>query len=269
MHMKRLFDCLDHQLAHFPKQDMLAAKEKGVWTPYSTANVAATVNKLSAGLLSLGISGKDFTPEGSDKIAIMSGNRPEWVFTDLACQQIGAILVPLYPTTNPIEVEFILNDAAVGYIFVSNLELYEKVKAVASKVPSIKGIFTFDTITAPKHKTVRTPITIPTDTTCRVRFANFAYNGVAETPAIDIVSLGKNEIVATNVRYTDVTDFIVHPSRIGTEAFQIRLAGTTTVLATSTVSTLLPQRMYTVVYRGSHRATSGTSIRAASLVVNY
>ena len=151
MHMKRLFDCLDHQLAHFPKQDMLAAKEKGVWTPYSTANVAATVNKLSAGLLSLGISGKDFTPEGSDKIAIMSGNRPEWVFTDLACQQIGAILVPLYPTTNPIEVEFILNDAAVGYIFVSNLELYEKVKSVASKVPSIKGVFTFDTIEGATH----------------------------------------------------------------------------------------------------------------------
>ena len=151
MHMKRLFDCLDHQLAHFPKQDMLAAKEKGVWTPYSTANVAATVNKLSAGLLSLGISGKDFTPEGSDKIAIMSSNRPEWVFTDLACQQIGAILVPLYPTTNPIEVEFILNDAAVGYIFVSNLELYEKVKSVASKVPSIKGVFTFDTIEGATH----------------------------------------------------------------------------------------------------------------------
>lgn len=130
-------------------------------------------------------------------------------------------------------------------------------------------IFTFDTITAPKQKTVRTPITVPSDTTCRVRFANFAYNGIAQTPAIDIVSLGKNEIVATNVRYTDVTDFIVHPSRIGTEAFQIRLAGTTTVLATSTISTLLPQRSYTVVYRGSHRATSGTSIRAATLVVNY
>ena len=151
MHMKRLFDCLDHQLANFPKQDMLAAKEKGIWTPYSTAHVADTVNKLSAGLLALGISGKDFTPEGSDKIAIMSSNRPEWVFTDLACQQIGAILVPLYPTTNPIEVEFILNDAAVGYIFVSNLELYEKVKSVASKVPSIKGVFTFDTIEGATH----------------------------------------------------------------------------------------------------------------------
>ncbi len=161
MHMKRLFDCLDHQLDHFPKKDMLAAKEKGVWTPYSTASVAATVDALSAGLLSLGVSGHGFTPESSDKIAIMSSNRPEWVFTDLACQQIGAILVPLYPTTNPIEVEFILNDAAVGYVFVSNIELYEKVKSVASKVPSIKGIFTFDAIEGAVHWTSLTNAATP------------------------------------------------------------------------------------------------------------
>ena len=159
--MKRLFDCLDHQLANFPKQDMLAAKEKGIWKTYSTADVASTVDALSAGLLSLGVSGHNFTPESSDKIAIMSSNRPEWVFTDLACQQIGAILVPLYPTTNPIEVEFILNDAAVGYVFVSNLELYEKVKSVASKVPSIKGIFTFDAIEGAVHWTSLTNAATP------------------------------------------------------------------------------------------------------------
>jgi len=159
--MKRLFDCLDHQLDHFPKKDMLAAKEKGVWKTYSTADVASTVDALSAGLISLGVSGHNFTPESSDKIAIMSSNRPEWVFTDLACQQIGAILVPLYPTTNPIEVEFILNDAAVGYVFVSNLELYEKVKSVASKVPSIKGIFTFDAIEGAVHWTSLTNAATP------------------------------------------------------------------------------------------------------------
>jgi long-chain acyl-CoA synthetase len=159
--MKRLFDCLDHQLAHFPKQDMLAAKEKGLWNTYSTTAVASTVDALSAGLLSLGVSGHGFTPESSDKIAIMSSNRPEWVFTDLACQQIGAILVPLYPTTNPIEVEFILNDAAVGYVFVSNFELYEKVKSVASKVPSIKGIFTFDVIEGAVHWTSLTNAATP------------------------------------------------------------------------------------------------------------
>jgi len=161
MHIKRLFDCLDHQLANFPKQDMLAAKEKGVWKTYSTNTVASTIDALSAGLLSLGVGGHGFTPESSDKIAIISSNRPEWIFTDLACQQIGAILVPLYPTTNPIEVEFILNDASVGYIFVSNLELYEKVKAVASKVPSIKGIFTFDTLEGATHWSTLTNAATP------------------------------------------------------------------------------------------------------------
>ena len=130
---------------------MLAAKEKGEWVSYSTQQVAETVNRLSAGLLQLGVSGNDMSAEGSDKIAIISNNRPEWIFTDLAVQQLGAILVPVYPTTNPLELEFILNDAAVKYIFVSNEELLQKIKSVAEKVPSIKGIYTFDKIYAASH----------------------------------------------------------------------------------------------------------------------
>ena len=151
MTIKRLFDCLDHQLQHFPKQDMLAAKEKGQWVTYGTQQVADIVNRFSAGLLQLGVSANDMTAEGSDKIAIISNNRPEWVFTDLAVQQIGAILVPVYPTTNPLELEFILNDAAVKYIFVSNEELLQKIKSVSGKVASIKGIYTFDKIYGAAH----------------------------------------------------------------------------------------------------------------------
>ncbi len=151
MTVKRLFDCIDHQLKHFPKLDMLAAKEKGVWETYSTKQVADIVNQFSAGLLQLGVSANNMTAEGSDKIAIISNNRPEWVFTDLAVQQVGAILVPVYPTTNPLELEFILNDAAVTYIFVSNEELLQKIKGVAEKVPSLKGIYTFDKIYAASH----------------------------------------------------------------------------------------------------------------------
>ncbi|BFG71332.1 long-chain fatty acid--CoA ligase [Sediminibacterium sp. KACHI17] len=130
---------------------MLAAKENGQWTTYSTEKVVETVNKFSAGLIELGVSARDITPESSDKIAIISNNRPEWIFTDLAAQQIGAILVPVYPTTSPLELEFILNDAAVKYLFVSNAELLEKAKAVAAKVPSIKSIYTFDKIEGAKH----------------------------------------------------------------------------------------------------------------------
>ena len=151
MNSKRLFDCIDHQLQNFPKPDMLAAKENGVWVKYSTQMVADIANRLSAGLLEMGVSGNDFTPEGSDKIAIISNNRPEWVFTDLAVQQLGAILVPVYPTTNPLELAFILNDAAVKFVFVSSIDLYEKAKDVCVNVPSVKNIYCFDKIEGVLH----------------------------------------------------------------------------------------------------------------------
>ncbi|HVZ25946.1 MAG TPA: long-chain fatty acid--CoA ligase, partial [Sediminibacterium sp.] len=151
MTVKRLFDCVDYQLAHFPKQDMLVAKEKGNWVAYDTQRVADIVNRFSAGLHKLGVSGRDMTPASSDKIAIISNNRPEWVFTDLAVQQLGAILVPLYPTTNPLEITFILNDAAVQYLFVSNEELYLKIKSILPDVPSIREVYCFDPVTGAAH----------------------------------------------------------------------------------------------------------------------
>jgi long-chain acyl-CoA synthetase len=151
MTIKRLFDCVAYQLEHFPKQDMLNAKEKGVWVNYSTERVADIVDRFSAGLLKLGVSGNDMSPEGSDKIAIMSNNRPEWVFTDMAAQQLGAILVPVYPTTNPLELEFILKDSAVQYMFVSSPDLLEKIKSITANVPSLKTIYTFDAISGSPH----------------------------------------------------------------------------------------------------------------------
>jgi long-chain acyl-CoA synthetase len=149
----RLFDAVAYQLQKFPKPDMLVAKENGTWKPYSTEQVQQIANRFSAGLLQLGIDGKDFTEESSDKIAIISNNRPEWVFTDLAVQQTGAILVPIYPTTNPHELEFILNDAAVKYIFVSNQELYHKVSDIKANVPTLQNIYSFDRLEGVDHWT--------------------------------------------------------------------------------------------------------------------
>lgn len=151
MTIKRLFDCLDYQLQHFPKKDMFAAKENGQWITYGTQQVVDIVNRFSAGLLKLGVHGNDMTAENADKIAIISNNRPEWVFTDLAVQQIGAILVPVYPTTNPLELQFILNDAAVKYIFVSNRELLDKVQGLLASVPTIRTVYTFDPIEGTAH----------------------------------------------------------------------------------------------------------------------
>ena len=153
MEIKRLFDCIDHQLTNFPQDAMLAGKENGIWRKYSTQEVAQTANELSAGLLSLGLSANDFTPEGSDKIAIISSNRPEWLIADMATQQIGVIWVPVYPTTNPLELTFILNDASVQYMFASNQELYDKVMSIKDKVPCLKEVYTFDKIAGAKHWT--------------------------------------------------------------------------------------------------------------------
>ena len=117
---------------------MLAAKENGAWRKYSTREVKEKVNNLSAGLLQLSVSANDWSDEGADKIGIISNNRPEWIITDMAVQQLGAMLVPVYPTTNPTEIQFIFNDAQVKYVFVSGKDLYEKVKAIAQNIPSLK-----------------------------------------------------------------------------------------------------------------------------------
>ncbi|WP_243745580.1 AMP-dependent synthetase/ligase [Segetibacter sp. 3557_3] len=153
MKVKRLFDCIEHQMQNFPKTDMLAAKINGTWTSYSTSEVRDTVNAFSAGLFALGVSGNDMTTEGADKVAIISNNRPEWIFTDLAVQQTGGILVPIYPTTNPLELEFILKDAAVKYIFVSSIDLLHKVQTVSDRIPSLQNVFTFDEIEGALHWT--------------------------------------------------------------------------------------------------------------------
>ena len=148
---KRLFDCLEYHLERKPLEDMLAGKEGGQWKKYSTPVVKETVDKLSAGLLSLGISCNDMTAEGRDKIAILCKNRPEWVMLDLAVQQIGAILTPIYPTINVNELEFVLNDAQVKLVFVNDEELFLKVLSLKGKVHSLKEIYTFEHVANAKH----------------------------------------------------------------------------------------------------------------------
>ena len=79
----RIFDCIDYQLNKFPKTDMLAGKEKGEWIAYSTSAIKQTVNKLSAALLHLGISGHDMTVEHQDKIAVISSISHSGRFFDM------------------------------------------------------------------------------------------------------------------------------------------------------------------------------------------
>lgn len=130
---------------------MLAGKINGRYVPYSTAKVKDLVDRLSAGLLNWGISSNDMSPEKRDKIAVIARNRPEWIILDLAVQQIGAVLVPVYPTINVNELEFVLKDASVKMVIANDDETFHKVMSIRENVPSVQCIFTFDKVNHAKQ----------------------------------------------------------------------------------------------------------------------
>lgn len=144
MEFKRLFDLLEYQVKNFPKEDALACKISGNWKKYSSQDYATIADQLSTGLLKLGIK-KD------DKVAIVSPNRPEWNFVDIALQQIGAVSVPVYPTNTVENYNFIFTDAEVKLIFAADQELYDKAKEAVIGISSVREIYSFDHIDGVKN----------------------------------------------------------------------------------------------------------------------
>ena len=142
--IKRLFDILQFQAENQPIDDALASKVNGEWVKYSSKDLQNIANKVSLGLMRMGI-GKD------DKVAIISNNRPEWNFIDFGLQQIGAVSVPMYPTITVQDFEFIFNDSGVKLVFVADYDLYRKAKIAAREAPGVKDIYTFDLIDGAKH----------------------------------------------------------------------------------------------------------------------
>jgi long-chain acyl-CoA synthetase len=146
--VNRLFDILDYQLANYPRENALAAKQNGVWQEISTKEYIKQSHQLSAGLLAKGV-------KAGDKIAVISNNRPEWNITDIAIQQIGAIMVPIYSTISQEDYVFIFNHAEISLCIVSDESLYQKVKNIKEKVPALTEIYTYDAVNgAPNWKTL-------------------------------------------------------------------------------------------------------------------
>jgi long-chain acyl-CoA synthetase len=135
----RLFDYIHYQMANYPLERCMGARnEQGDFEFLSTGAVIDLANKLSCGLLKLGI-GK------GDKIGVaVYQNRPEWVILDIAVQQIGAINVPVYPTISSSEYVYIFNDSETKICFVGKLDLFDKVSVAQKEVPSLTKIYTFD-----------------------------------------------------------------------------------------------------------------------------
>ena len=146
MQEQRLFDFVETQVAQRPSGVMLASKINGAWQTINCKDVLNRSKNLAAALLSLDIKTDITNPEQQEKIAIISPNRPEWLITDLAVQQTGGILTPIYPTVSPQDFAFILNEAEVRIIFIANKELYDRFQPAFKDIPTLKHIYTFDKI---------------------------------------------------------------------------------------------------------------------------
>ena len=136
---KRLFDVPYHQVKNYPNATMFATKIAGDWIGTSTQQFLDEVMLVSRGLIALNI-------QKGDRVSVSANNRVEWNVFDIAVQQIGAILVPLYPTSSESDYSFIINNASVKLIVVSNKELFDKVEKIRSNTPSLSSVFTFDQV---------------------------------------------------------------------------------------------------------------------------
>jgi len=141
----RLIDILPYQLENYPNPKALSDKVTGKWRSYSSAEVMKIVDDLSLGLLKQGVGPKDM-------VAIISRNRVEWNFVDLAVLQIGGIVVPLYPNTSEDNYAFIFDDTKIKLVFVEDHELFKKVQRVRKKIKSkIFEVYTFDKVEKAHH----------------------------------------------------------------------------------------------------------------------
>lgn len=139
MKLTRTFDILPYLKEKHNRPDTLSFKESGQWRNYSTDEVIDIINNFSYGLLSAGI-------KKGDKVAIISANRPEWNFVDLACAQIGVITVPMYPSLSSSDMAYILNDAGVRLLFLDNAEIGVKINEIKDQVPSLEKVSSFDAL---------------------------------------------------------------------------------------------------------------------------
>ena len=139
--ISRLFDFAYHQLENSPQEKCFNYKKDDRWKSISTQEFITDANKVSSSLLDLGV-------KPNDKIAVISANNnPNWHILDIGVLQIGAQNVPLYATLAEKDYAYILNHSDAKYCFVSDNDLYQKVKSIVSKT-QLKNIFSLQDLKA-------------------------------------------------------------------------------------------------------------------------
>lgn len=120
--------------------EALRFKEGGRWHSVSYREWAAAVRSLAAALADW------IQPEQT--ACILSENRKEWTFADLATMSLGGFLAPIYPTSTPEDIAYIIHDAGARTLFVSTRGQLDRILALreAGEVDILEHIVVFDDV---------------------------------------------------------------------------------------------------------------------------
>ena len=136
--IKRIYDIMLQYEERHPEQKLALSGKigKNKWNEYTPQLFKKTANELSCALLAKGI-------RKGDNVAVISTNRPEWTITQMAVTQIGAVLVPIYPTITAEDYQYILQHCGAKLVILEGEIVMRKVQSVADTLPQLKDIYTF------------------------------------------------------------------------------------------------------------------------------
>jgi len=109
---------------------------------FSTREFVDQIRALSLGLRQFGIG-------PGDRVSVVCESRPEWSITDLAILTAGAVNVPVYPTLSAAQTGFILQDAGVKVVVVSDETQLAKILALAPGLPALTAVIVVVPAAAP------------------------------------------------------------------------------------------------------------------------
>jgi long-chain acyl-CoA synthetase len=131
-HFKNLVDLWQKSVEKYASRELFGVKN-GSWKWLTYREFGKLVDDFRGALASL-----DVGP--SDKVAIVANNRVEWAVACYATFGLRAAYVPMYEAQKPDEWQFILDDCGAKVAIGATNEIYEKLTAIKSQVPSLQHV---------------------------------------------------------------------------------------------------------------------------------
>jgi long-chain acyl-CoA synthetase len=131
---------LVHDLAaHYGDREMLIYQDFGgkEWKSLTFNQVSETVKKVSNALLNLGV-------KVQENIGIFSQNSVQYLECDFGAWGVRAVTIPFYATSSEQQIQFMINDAKIRFLFVGEQDQYDRARRVVSLCPTLERIIVFD-----------------------------------------------------------------------------------------------------------------------------